>query len=101
MNNAAMVIAPNGRAAYVTSNTDALVHQYDIGADGKLTAKTPPTLPVPGATWPAITPDGNSLYVRGAGLIAQFNVGRRRRIEPEDAGHGARPGVDRDDLRRR
>jgi 6-phosphogluconolactonase (cycloisomerase 2 family) len=80
---AVMVIAPNGRSAYAISNTDNNLRQYSIDGSGRLAAKVPATISIPGATWAAIAPDGRSLYVRAANIIAQLDVDPDGAVSPK------------------
>lgn len=57
-------MTPDGRNAYVANCNDGQIAQYDIGADGKLTPKTPFTIAAGACpTGMGLTPDGHSFYV--------------------------------------
>ncbi len=91
-----MLLVPAAAAAAGTSayaaNTGAngadAISQYDIGSDGVLTQKVPPT--VAGGNAPAgivLSPDGKSVYVTnngaiGAGGVSQYEVGSGGALSP-------------------
>jgi len=94
-----VAVSPDGRSLYAT-NFDASaiptalssISQYDIGADGTLSPKTPPTVPTrQGPIGIAVSPDGASVYaahffnpVEGAaGTISQFGVGGDGALTPK------------------
>ena len=74
--------APAASAApsvYVNNLTSGTVSQYSVAADGRLTAKTPATVPsvTGGSGFIGLTPDRKSLYVSSnaaANLVAQFSI---------------------------
>ena len=62
-----VAVSPNGASVYVTNATSNNVSQYDVGAGGALTPKSPAT--VASGTGPygvAASPDGASVYVTAA-----------------------------------
>jgi DNA-binding beta-propeller fold protein YncE len=79
----AVAISPDGHSVYVANYTGGegpgSVSQYDVGAGGLLSPKSPPT--VPSALKPqriAMSPDGRSVYVTGGevnGRVSQYDVG--------------------------
>jgi DNA-binding beta-propeller fold protein YncE len=69
----AIAIAPDGEALYAVSDSQAengrRLVQYDIGANGVLTAQAPAGLPLEGHPSDlAVTPNGRSLYVAAEDL---------------------------------
>jgi DNA-binding beta-propeller fold protein YncE len=89
-----IAVSPDGQSVYVTSHglspnafhgpIPGDVMQFDVGAGGALTAKSPATvsLPVVFPVFPtvfpsavAVSPDGLSVYVTGQGRVYQFDVG--------------------------
>jgi DNA-binding beta-propeller fold protein YncE len=82
-----LAMTPEGTDLYATAGGAVL--QYDVAADGRLTAKSPPLLPVHGDTHSiAIHPDGRSAYVtdHARGQVRQYDVGAGGRLEPKDPG---------------
>ena len=89
-----MAITPDGKSLYELG-TDPRAHgvllQYDIGADGGLTAKNPSGLGLGFGTsyGLAVSPDGRSVYVgvpgAGAGpsTVFQFDVGPGGALVPK------------------
>ncbi|MEM9379444.1 MAG: beta-propeller fold lactonase family protein [Planctomycetota bacterium] len=76
-----VLVHPSGRHAYVADQAGT-ISQYDVGTDGVLTPKAPPTIAVPTDALPtslAVRPDGRSLFV---GYGAELAVGRFA-IDPE------------------
>ncbi len=79
----AVAVSPDGHSVYVANFTGGegpgSVSQYDVGAGGRLLAKTPAA--VPAALRPqrvAVSPDGRSVYVTGGeinGVVSQYDVG--------------------------
>lgn len=66
-------------SAYVTNYSGSSVSQYDMGAGGALSPKSPATVSAPGTVeHPAISMDGASLYAPEDGPspnLAQFDIG--------------------------
>jgi DNA-binding beta-propeller fold protein YncE len=70
--------------------------QYDVGADGSLTLKTPPAVRAGNDTVAiAVTPDGNSVYAvnHGDNQLSEYTVGPGGALTPKTrslvgAGHG-------------
>jgi hypothetical protein len=77
MNPFELAVSPDGKSVYVTNFIGNSVSQYDVGAGGALTAKTPATVPA-GMTpaGVAVSPDGKSVYVANrGGNVSQYDVG--------------------------
>jgi DNA-binding beta-propeller fold protein YncE len=80
---AGVAVSPDGHSVYVANYTGGegpgSVSQYDVGAGGLLSPKSPPT--VPSALKPkriAVSPDGRSAYVTGGevnGSVSQYDAG--------------------------
>jgi DNA-binding beta-propeller fold protein YncE len=86
----AVAVSPDGRSLYVTGlatdNGPGIVSQYDIGAGGKLSPKSPPT--VAAGTTPtgvAVRPDGASAYVVDAtgNDVLQYDLGAGGTLTPK------------------
>jgi 6-phosphogluconolactonase len=78
-----VAVSPDGRSVYVASfgtaaaNTN-LVYQFDVGTDGTLSSKSPPTVAAgERATSVAVSPDGKSAYVTNSAsdTVSQYSVG--------------------------
>ena len=94
-----VVVAPDGKSAYVANDLDDTVSQYDIDpSSGALSPKSPATV----ATGPspfvvAVTPDGKSAYVTnpGGSTVSQYNVdplsGRLSPKSPAEVATGHAP----------
>src|SRR3954447_840072 len=72
---------------YVTNVSG--ISQYNVGATGKLFAKSPATVPVDDPLGGiAVSPDGQSVYAPNASIpapgISQFDVGPRGRLAPKN-----------------
>ena len=64
----ALAVSPDGKSVYVASHgnqsSSGAVFQYDVGAGGLLSAKTPASVPADsGANALAVSPDGRTVYV--------------------------------------
>ena len=84
-----LAVSADGKSVYVSNYADeGTVSQYDVGADGRLSPKSPPT--VPAGINPfglAVNPDGKSVYVvnnYGSGSVTQFDVERGGRLSPKN-----------------
>ena len=68
-----IVVTPDDRSVYVTSQVDRTVSQYNVNQmTGALSPKTPATI-APGPTPPtgiAVTPDGRNAYVAVVGAVS-------------------------------
>jgi DNA-binding beta-propeller fold protein YncE len=85
-----VAISPDGRNVYVTHLNspfapDDDVFQYDVGADGALQPKDPPTVEAGfSPTGVAVSPDGESAYVtNGLNDVFQFDVGPGGALAPK------------------
>ena len=59
-----MAVSPDGGSVYVTNVGDDSVSQYDVGAGGALSPKSPATVAAgDGPYGVAVSPDGGSVYV--------------------------------------
>ena len=77
-----VAVSPDGQSVYVTNNgynipSQGTVSQYNVGAGGKLSPKSPPT--VAAGTAPralAVSPDGRSAYVVNldADSVSQYDI---------------------------
>jgi DNA-binding beta-propeller fold protein YncE len=85
-----IAVAPEGGEAYVTnsgiSRDTSSVSQYTIGADGRLSPKTPANVPTgfhPTAI--AVSPDGDEAYVANqlSDSISQYTVTTTGRLAPK------------------
>ena len=82
-----MAVSPDGGSVYVTNNGGAnSVSQYDVGAGGVLSPKSPATVAagdVPGGV--AVSPDGASVYVANHGRhsVSQYDVGAGGALTPK------------------
>lgn len=80
-----LAMTPGGRDLYAAAGGAIL--QYDVADDGRLSAKSPPSLAIDGSAHSiAIPPDGGSVYVTdyARDLVRQFDVGSGGRLEPKD-----------------
>lgn len=88
----AIVVSPDGKSAYASGFSQA-VSQYDIDTAGKLTPKTPATVPVAtGGGRLAISPNGTSLYVSAGSEISQYTIGPGGQLLPKAPATVALPG---------
>jgi 6-phosphogluconolactonase (cycloisomerase 2 family) len=78
-------MTPDGKHLYVTNENSASVAQYDVNADGTLTALSPATVTTGGGPIGiAVSPDGKSVYVANeAGSISLFNVASNGALTPK------------------
>ena len=82
------VVAPDGRSLYVADSGDPeTISQFDIGADGSLTPKSPARVPLTGtgSRHLAVSPDGRHLYVAhsGTGGMSQFDIDGAGKLAPK------------------
>ena len=83
-------MSPNGKNVYVTNLPRALfpstVSQFNVGAGGTLTPKSPATVMNAGdvGLGLAVSPNGQSVYVANndSNSISQYNVGSGGRLRP-------------------
>ncbi len=94
-----LAVSPDGKSVYVANGTGAGgVSQYDVGANGALTAKATPTVSAGNEPFEiAVSPDGASVYVtnvatHGPGGVSQYDVGAGGALTPK-----ATPTVDTGD----
>jgi DNA-binding beta-propeller fold protein YncE len=88
--------SPDGQSFYVSGGSEngGEIFQYDIGANGTLSPKSPATLStgdIPGAV--AVSADGRSVYITGRppydptnpvqGYVLQFDVGSGGALSPK------------------
>jgi DNA-binding beta-propeller fold protein YncE len=85
-----VAVSPDGRSVYVTSSTLSStdpdkVFQYDVGAGGRLSPKSPATVANAGANTVAVSPDGHSVYVTNQSFnsVSQYNVGAGGKLSPK------------------
>ena len=81
-----MAVSPDGESVYVTNAESDTVSQYDVGAGGTLTPKTPAT--VAAGTSPdavAVSPDGESVFVANfnSDNVSQYDVGAGGTLTPK------------------
>jgi DNA-binding beta-propeller fold protein YncE len=91
---AGIAVSPDGKSAYVANFGAAaeslnLVYQFDVEADGTLSAKGQPT--VTAGDFPsdvAVSPDGESAYVTNTGsdTVSQYDVGTGGVLTPKAVG---------------
>ena len=79
-------ISPDGKSVYVANQGDDSISQYDVGANGALSPKSPPTVAT-GDTpiLPSVSPDGHSVYVANQAddTVSQFDVGADGALSPK------------------
>jgi DNA-binding beta-propeller fold protein YncE len=86
-----LAVSPDGRSVYVTnvgpSDTKAnLIYQFDVGADGTLSPKNPPSVAAgEGPASIVVSPDGRSAYVTNSGSdnVSQFDVAANGVLSPK------------------
>ena len=85
-------MSPDGRSVYVANSDGNSVSQYNVGAGGRLSPKTPATVAAGDAPVAvAVTPGGRSVYVANTGLnsatyrgtISQYSVGSGGKLFPK------------------
>ncbi len=78
-----LVVTPNGRFLYATSYGSNTLSAYSIGQDGQLSPLTVPTYTVANPTGPAVSPNGNYLYVPlSTAGVAQFSIAADGSLTP-------------------
>jgi DNA-binding beta-propeller fold protein YncE len=86
-----VAVSPDGRSVYVANSysgegVDGTVSQYNVGPGGKLSPKSPATVPAgKGPRGIATSSDGRSVYVTNAdgNDLSQYNVGAGGRLFPK------------------
>jgi DNA-binding beta-propeller fold protein YncE len=92
-----LAVSPNGKSVYVagggSDETPGEVSQFDVGVDGTLTPKSPPTVAVSDhAHAVAVRPDGESVYVTNLNGVSQYDVGAGGALTPKSPPSVADPG---------
>ncbi|HVT12874.1 MAG TPA: beta-propeller fold lactonase family protein [Fimbriimonadaceae bacterium] len=78
-----LVITPNNRYLYATSYGSNTLSAYAIGQDGQLAPLTVPTYTVANPSGPAVSPNGNFLYVPLSTVgVAQFAIAADGSLTP-------------------
>jgi YVTN family beta-propeller protein len=85
-----LAVSPDGRSVYAVNagtaaNNNNLVYQFDVGTNGTLSPKNPPT--VAAGEQPAevaVSPDGQTVYVTNSAsdTVSQFGVGGNGTLSP-------------------
>jgi DNA-binding beta-propeller fold protein YncE len=88
----AVAVTPDGKSVYVLDWNENEIFQYDVGADGTLSPKDPPSVDSHGLApfAVAVSPDGHSVYVVDRALqfvggsgVAQYDVGPNGVLSPK------------------
>jgi DNA-binding beta-propeller fold protein YncE len=86
----AIAVNPDGNSVYVTNAgsgvSSGTVSQYDVGAGGALSPKSPATVPAgDGPVGIAVSPDGHSVYVpnNDSTDVSQYTVGAGGALSPK------------------
>src|SRR5437016_4224143 len=83
---AAPAVSPNGASTHVTNLASNNVSQYDGGAGGALTPKSPATVAAGSSpAGVAVSPNGASVYVtnNGSNSVSQYDVGAGGALTPK------------------
>jgi hypothetical protein len=99
-----VAVSPDGHSVYVVNASSNTVSQYNVGAGGRLSPKSPATVAAvsnPGQV--AVSPGGDSVYVTNRavghddhGWISQYNVGAGGKLSPKSP--AALPSADTDPI---
>lgn len=78
-------VSPDGASVYVAGGLGRGVLQYDVGADGALIAKRPPSVAGTGPGAIAVNPSGASVYVTAVeyDALLQYDVGTDGALSPK------------------
>ena len=93
-----MAVSPDGRSVYVANGDSGSVSQYDVGAGGALSPKSPATVATGGdPDGVAVSPDGRaSTSPTSQRRVSQYDVGAGGALSPKSpatvAAGSARPG---------
>jgi DNA-binding beta-propeller fold protein YncE len=88
-----LAVSPDGKSVYVVDIGQATVSQFDVGAGGALSPKSPPTVVAAGQGL-AVNPDGKSVYVlHTSGFLSQFDVGAGGVLSPKSPATVATPAT--------
>jgi DNA-binding beta-propeller fold protein YncE len=87
----ALAVSPEGKSVYVANFTggegNGSISQFDVGAGGLLSPKTPATVEsAPKPVGVAVSPDGRSVYVTGGevnGSVSQYDAGPGGALSPK------------------
>jgi DNA-binding beta-propeller fold protein YncE len=87
-----VAVSPDSRSVYVADDAglvgvSGVISQYTAGADGTLSAKSPPTVPTGNNPFELeVSPDGQSLYLTDSevtGAVFQYTVGPGGELAPK------------------
>jgi WD40 repeat protein len=84
-----LAVSPDGRSVYVTNSADGTISQYDVGAGGGLTPKSPRIVSAGGnPVGVALGPDGASAYTTDGshGDVLQYDVSEAGALSPNSRG---------------
>jgi DNA-binding beta-propeller fold protein YncE len=84
-----VVVSPDGQSVYVAESEEfgvtGLVGQFTVGPEGRLSPKSPPTVPAPGLPFEvAVSPNDQSVYVtdQTRDSVLQYRVGAGGGLTP-------------------
>jgi WD40 repeat protein len=81
-----VAVSPDGGSVYVASVGSDTISQYDVGAGGALTPKSPPVVATANSPFGvAVSPDGKSVYVanQGTNTVSQYDVAAGGGLTPK------------------
>jgi hypothetical protein len=81
-----LAVRRGGGSVYVTNSGNGSVSQFDVGVDGALIPKSPPTVAAgDGPEAVAVNPDGRSVYVTNfsSDTVSQYDVGVDGTLTPK------------------